>query len=51
MYLSPPIVSVYTLGVLWPRANAPGAVAAFAVGYTLGMLPEDIEPTTSLPLT
>ena len=36
MYLSPPIVSVYFCGALWKRANAPGAVAAFTVGYTLG---------------
>ena len=36
MYLSPPIVSVYFCGALWKRANAPGAVAAFVVGYSLG---------------
>ena len=36
MYLAPPIVTVYMLGVLWWRANAQGAIAAFAVGYTLG---------------
>ncbi|EOD08067.1 hypothetical protein EMIHUDRAFT_249229 [Emiliania huxleyi CCMP1516] len=47
-YLAPPIVSVYLLGpfplprrtwrerVLWRRANATGAAASFAVGYTLG---------------
>lgn len=36
MYLSPPVVTVYFLGVGWRRANAQGAMAAFAVGYTLG---------------
>ena len=37
MYLAPPIVCVYFLGVLWWRANAHGATAAFIVGYTLGV--------------
>ena len=37
MYLAPPIVCVYFLGVLWPRSNAHGATAAFAVGYALGL--------------
>ncbi|KAL1507346.1 hypothetical protein AB1Y20_008192 [Prymnesium parvum] len=36
MYLAPPIVTVYFLGVLWWRANAQGATAAFVVGYALG---------------
>ena len=36
MYLAPPIVCVYFLGVLWPRGNEHGATAAFVVGYTLG---------------
>ena len=36
MYLAPPIVSVFLLGVCWRRANAPGAIAAFGVGYLLG---------------
>ncbi|KAL3924848.1 MAG: hypothetical protein SGPRY_003798 [Prymnesium sp.] len=36
MYLAPPIVTVYFLGVLWWRANAHGATAAFVVGYLLG---------------
>ena len=37
MYLAPPIVCVYFLGVLWPRGNAHGATAAFAVGYAMGL--------------
>jgi SSS family solute:Na+ symporter len=36
-YLSPPIACVFLLGVLWPRANARGAVAALAVGFVLGI--------------
>lgn len=37
LYLSPPIVSIYFLGVCWRRANVQGAVATFIVGYTLGL--------------
>eukprot|EP00965_Chrysotila_dentata_P216326 6189309-Pleurochrysis_carterae.AAC.2 len=37
MYLAPPIVAVYFGGALWRRANNPGAVACFVVGYTLGV--------------
>ncbi|GJM08204.1 MAG: solute:sodium symporter family transporter [Lysobacteraceae bacterium] len=36
-YISPPIAAVFLIGVLWPRANAKGAMAALAVGFVLGM--------------
>jgi SSS family solute:Na+ symporter len=35
-YISPPIAAVFLVGLLWPRANAKGAVAALAVGFVLG---------------
>src|SRR5262245_1310342 len=35
-YISPPIAAVFLVGLLWPRANARGAVAALAVGFVLG---------------
>jgi SSS family solute:Na+ symporter len=36
-YISPPIAAVFLIGVLWPRANAKGAVASLSVGFPLGM--------------
>jgi SSS family solute:Na+ symporter len=36
-YLSPPVACVFLLGVLWPRANSHGAVAALGVGFVLGI--------------
>ena len=36
-YLSPPVACVFLLGVLWPRANSRGAVAALALGFVLGI--------------
>jgi SSS family solute:Na+ symporter len=35
-YISPPIAAVFLLGVLWPRANARGALAALYTGLVLG---------------
>jgi SSS family solute:Na+ symporter len=36
-YISPPIAAVFLVGVLWRRANAPGAVAALAFGFVAGV--------------
>ncbi len=36
-YISPPIAAVFLLGVLWPRANARGALAALFTGLVLGI--------------
>jgi len=36
-YISPPIAAVFLIGVLWPRANARGALAALFVGLVLGV--------------
>jgi len=36
-YLSPPITVVFLAGIIWPRANAPGAAASLAVGLVLGL--------------
>jgi solute:Na+ symporter, SSS family len=36
-YISPPIAAVFLLGVLWPRGNAKGAMAALLTGFVLGM--------------
>jgi solute:Na+ symporter, SSS family len=35
-YVSPPIAAVFLLGVLWPRANRHGAIAALIVGAVIG---------------
>lgn len=35
-YISPPIAAVFLLGLLWPRANAQGAISALGVGAVLG---------------
>ena len=37
-YISPPIAAVFLLGVAWPRANLPGAMAALLGGFVLGSL-------------
>lgn len=36
-YIAPPVAAVFLAGILWPRANAAGAVAALATGFVLGM--------------
>ncbi len=36
-YISPPIAAVFLIGVLWPRANARGAIAALGVGFIGGV--------------
>jgi SSS sodium solute transporter superfamily len=36
-YVSPPIAAVFLVGVLWPRANASGAMTALLVGFVLGI--------------
>jgi SSS family solute:Na+ symporter len=35
-YISPPIAAVFLVGLLWPRANAAGAITALALGFVLG---------------
>ncbi len=35
-YVSPPIAAVFLLGILWPRANAKGAIASLCTGAVLG---------------
>jgi len=35
-YISPPIAAVFLIGVLWPRANRQGAIAALVAGAILG---------------
>ena len=36
-YISPPIAAVFLFGLLWPRANARGALASLLVGLALGL--------------
>ena len=36
-YISPPIAAVFLAGVLWPRANSRGALAALGAGFVLGI--------------
>lgn len=36
-YISPPIAAVFLVGILWPRANATGALAALGTGFVLGI--------------
>src|SRR5688572_9318976 len=36
-YISPPIAAVFLIGVLWPRANARGALSALFTGLVLGV--------------
>ncbi|MDX1419958.1 MAG: sodium:solute symporter [Rubricoccaceae bacterium] len=36
-YISPPIAAVFLFGVLWPRANAAGALASLLTGLVLGL--------------
>ena len=36
-YISPPIAAVFLVGILWRRVNASGAMAAFILGFVLGM--------------
>lgn len=35
-YIAPPIAAVFLVGVLWPRANATGAMTALLVGFVIG---------------
>jgi len=37
-YITPPVVAVFLLGLLWPRANAAGALAGLAAGFPIGLL-------------
>lgn len=37
-YISPPIAAVFLLGLLYPRANAKGAITALYTGLVLGLL-------------
>jgi SSS family solute:Na+ symporter len=37
-YLTPPVVVVFLAGLLWRRANGPGALAGLVVGIPLGIL-------------
>ena len=36
-YISPPIAAVFLIGLLWPRANSRGALAALFTGLVLGV--------------
>jgi solute:Na+ symporter, SSS family len=36
-YISPPIASVFLVGVFWSRVNSNGAIAALLTGFVLGM--------------
>ncbi|WP_412068425.1 sodium:solute symporter [Rubrivirga sp. IMCC43871] len=36
-YISPPIAAVFLFGLLWPRANAVGALASLLTGLALGL--------------
>jgi SSS family solute:Na+ symporter len=36
-YISPPIAAAFLIGIFWQRVNASGALAAFAVGFVLGI--------------
>ena len=36
-YISPPIAAVFLFGLLWPRANAQGALASLLAGLALGL--------------
>ena len=36
-YISPPIAAVFLIGIIWPRANAKGAMSALLVGFVLGV--------------
>lgn len=36
-YISPPIASVFLLGLFWRRVNAQGAMTALILGFVLGM--------------
>jgi len=35
-YIAPPIAAVFLVGVVWPRANARGAMATLLIGFTIG---------------
>lgn len=37
-YISPPIVAVFLLGVLWKRLNGKGALASLYTGFAMGVL-------------
>jgi Na+/proline symporter len=36
-YTAPPIAVVFLMGILWRRANAPGALAVMLLGFVVGM--------------
>lgn len=36
-YISPPIAAAFLLGIFWKRVNGQGAIAAFIVGFVLGI--------------
>lgn len=36
-YISPPIASVFLIGLLWSRVNSKGAMASLMTGFVLGM--------------
>lgn len=45
--ISPPVVSIFLLGLFWKRANADGAFAALAVGFIIAVLTVYGETTDS----
>lgn len=36
-YISPPIASVFLIGIAWKRVNSQGAIASLATGFVLGI--------------
>ncbi|CAE7944544.1 Slc5a3 [Symbiodinium necroappetens] len=36
-HMSPTLVAVFLVGLFWPRANGPGALAGMIVGFTVGI--------------
>jgi SSS family solute:Na+ symporter len=47
-YIAPSLVAVYLAGLLWPRANAAGAVATLALGVPAGCLAFAAKEATGL---
>lgn len=47
-YFSPPILTVFLLGVFWKRMNAKGAMAALTIGFALAVLRLSIDTAATL---
>lgn len=50
-YFSPPILTVFLLGVFWKRMNAHGAMTALVVGFVLAILRLGIDTAATLGMT